>query len=295
MLMRLRAFCAAHTEIFDSVTDFRTTLAELEAAIAELDAHRQAQDSGLASFHEAVLIRAAARAALRRTLESIRAFAKTLGTVGLDEVFGLRRKLRDAELLVRAGSIAVAAAPMADRLVARGLAATALPELPTQMAALEDAIEARTQQRRVHVNARAGFQAALKTATQVVKRLDAMVLYGPPRDAATIAGWRNIRRVGPSEAAEPPAAELSSGPELAAVQPGLYEADRATRRWDRPDDRRHPPGAQDDRSADLPSRSHGNRARAAGSRVAWRPRARADGASEPRRHQEPAQAGDGPA
>ena len=216
MLTRLRAFCAEQAELFNGVRDFQITLVDLDAAIAELRTHVQAQDSGLASFHQAVQMRGGARAALRRTLESIRRFAKTLGTVGLDEKFQLRRKLRDVDLLVRARSFACDAAPIAVALVARGLPSTALPELPNQIAALEGAIQARTEQRRVHVSARAGIRAALKSATQVVERFDAMALYGPPRDAATIAGWKNIRRVGPAKAAEaPPAGSPADQPKAA--------------------------------------------------------------------------------
>lgn len=102
MVVRLRGFCAEHPELFENVKAFEKTLADLDAAIAELRAHLQAQDSGLASFHEYARMRGDARAALRRTLESIRTFAVTLGIVGLDEKFRLRAMISDTALLVRA-------------------------------------------------------------------------------------------------------------------------------------------------------------------------------------------------
>jgi hypothetical protein len=216
MAMRLRAFCADQPELFENVKDFQQTLADLDAAIADLRTHVQAQDSGLASFHEAVRMRGVARTTLRRTLDAIRTFAATLGTVGLDEKFRLRRFLTDAALLVRARSFVADAAPIAEALVARGLPSMSLHELPNQIAALEGAIGVGTEQRRLHVGARAGIQAALTSATHIVKRLDAMVLHGPPRDAATVAGWTNIRRVGPAKAVEaPPAAPPTDQPRAA--------------------------------------------------------------------------------
>lgn len=205
MLDRLRTFCAAHPGLFESVKDFQKTLADLDASIADLRAQVQAQDSGLASFHEYTQMRGDARAALRGTLDSIRTFAATLDTVGLDEKFQLRKHLSDVALLVRARSFADDAAPLADALAARGLPEGTLSNLPNEIAALEHTIQASDDQRRIHVGARAGIHAALRSATQIVKRLDAMMLRGSARDAATVAGWANVRRVGPMKTNEPAA------------------------------------------------------------------------------------------
>jgi hypothetical protein len=200
MLVRLRAFCAEHPELLKTATDSQPTLADLDAAIAELRTHLQAQDVGLASFHENARMRADARASLRRTLDSIRTFAATLGTVGLDEKFRVPRRLTDAALVVRARSFVTEAAPIADALVARGLPATTLSDLPNEIAALEQTAAACDTHRHVHVGARVGIIAVVRSATAIAKRLDAMVLHSPARDAATMAAWRNARRVGPSKA-----------------------------------------------------------------------------------------------
>jgi hypothetical protein len=212
MIVRVRALCADRPDLFESVTDFPQTLADFDAAIADLRTQLQAQDAGLAAFHEYTRVRSSARAGLRRTLDSIRAFAATLDRVGLDEAFRLRPTLSDAALIVRAGSFAADAAPIADTLVARGLPAVALQGLSAQIAALEAAVTATAERRRHHVAARAGARAAICSAGRIVKRLDAVVLHGPTRDAATIAGWKNIRRVGPVKAVD--AAEPTPMPVL---------------------------------------------------------------------------------
>jgi hypothetical protein len=202
MVVRLRAFCAEHPGLFESARDFQKTLADLDAAITELRTHLQAQDSGLASFHESVRRRTEARTALRRGLESIRTFAATLNAVGLDEKFRLRHNMSDAALVVRARSFAGDAAPIADALAARGLPAGALTDLPAQIGALEQAMAACGEQRRTHVGARAGIDAALRSTAAIAKMLDAIVLRGAKRDAATVAAWKNVRRIGPAKVTE---------------------------------------------------------------------------------------------
>jgi hypothetical protein len=215
MLVRLRAFCAEYPALLETAADSQSTLADLDAAIAKLRTHLQAQDVGLASFHEGARMRADARATLRRTLESIRTFAATLGTVGLDEKFRLPRRLSDATLVVRGRSFVDDVAPIADALVARGLPAATLSDLPKEIAALEQTMAACDTHRHVHVGARVGVKAALRSAATIVKRLDAMVLHSPACDAAMVAAWQNARRVGPSKAeiaAAAPAADQPAAP-----------------------------------------------------------------------------------
>src|SRR5438309_3224457 len=125
-LVRTRAVCAEHPELFDSVKDHEKTLAELDATIVKLRAHLAAQDAGLASAREGTRTREAARATLKEALGSIRRFAATLGVPGLAEKFRLQSNLSDHALVVRARTVAVDAAPHAEALAGRGLPAAAL-------------------------------------------------------------------------------------------------------------------------------------------------------------------------
>jgi len=84
-----------------------------------------------------------------------------------------------------------------------------LSGLPNQIAALEQAIESSAEQRRIHVSARAGLRDAWAPTMKIVKRFDAMVMHSTVRDAATLAGWKNIRRLGP---AQTPAAPVPTPP-----------------------------------------------------------------------------------
>jgi tetratricopeptide (TPR) repeat protein len=210
MVLHIRAFCVEHRALFAKVKDFDQVMADLDAGIAALGAHLDAQDAGLASASASAAQRAEARSALQRALETIRTFAATLNTPGLDETFQLRKSYPDRALMARARTFADQAAPIAEALVERGLPDTAIADLPRQIESLDRAIAAGKTGRDKHKAARAGIDESLKAARIITKRLDAVVLRGARRDKTTLQQWRDARRVGPSRTTvaaspEPPA------------------------------------------------------------------------------------------
>ena len=228
MLVRVRAFCGDHRDIFEGTPLGATMLAALDRSVTQrigrlrsavVRARRGAKGRPRGA-------RPAPRcaAAWNRSRRTGRFLG--LETVGLDDRFPRPRHASDRQLVADARAVAQNATPLTDTFVSHGLPAGVLRELPAQIQALEQAILHQTAGKESHVGAKAAVSAALTAGVTAVEALESIVLNAPPPlDPKTLAIWKNARRVGPARPKEaavvaPAPTPQPATPSSATQQPG---------------------------------------------------------------------------
>jgi hypothetical protein len=203
MVERVDTFGADHPAVFANATDGAQLLAGVKTSKTKLRTLLHAESAGHASVREQTGLRAEHCGIVRSALETIRRFAASIGTAGLNEKFRLPKGMSARSLVITARAFAEAAAPIADALIARGMSPQLLTDLPGQIQALEETLAKQGAAKEAHVGARRGVKAAYSSLVRTLKSLDAIVERGPNRDETIVGAWRNARRVGPAKT--PPA------------------------------------------------------------------------------------------
>lgn len=139
----------------------------------------------------------AARAALARAVTQVRRTARALAidAPGVDARFTMPRSESDRALIGAAAAFAKQARPIARRFVAHGLPATFVDDLAARAAALARELQDRAEDDAVRTAARRAVDAALRTASAAVRRLDVIVGNVFEEGTGPRAEWKSARRV----------------------------------------------------------------------------------------------------
>jgi len=197
MLVRVRDFGAAHTDLFPPDSLSGRMFAAVHAAVATLSDHAVSRLSSLGAARGAAATKAAAFGVLHSAIEAIHATARALAgdTPGVSGKFRLPSGQAEQTLLATGRAYARDAEPFASAFIAHGLSATFLADLTKAVATLETAIRDHRASRDADVAARTSFDAALQAGMNAVARLDALVRNRLHDDPATRAVWERVRRV----------------------------------------------------------------------------------------------------
>src|SRR5438034_1305505 len=138
MIVASSAVALEHRAIIERANDGAEMIANLDAAVANLRRRFSAGETGGRESHGTTSTRREARTKARRTLDSIRRFAVSLGTTGLDEKFQIPKSCSDQRLAAVARGIIEQATPLVDRLVRHGMPKDTLDELASHVQAIDE-------------------------------------------------------------------------------------------------------------------------------------------------------------
>ena len=191
MMARVRAFGAANAAAFSAGSKGKELFDELEAVLAELDGHTEAQVSTRSAAAAGTSGRREARERLREHLEAISrtARAMALDSPGADERFRLPRGNNDQALLSTARSFHSGVAPLSAEFTQHELPADFLDTLQAEINNFERAIGGQNNSRQARAAATSAIGEAVERGTAVVKRLDAVMRNKFNGDAARLAAW----------------------------------------------------------------------------------------------------------
>ena len=212
----------AHSDVFPASSLEGETFAAVGTAVALLSQEAASQVSGRAAAREGTTSKAAARDALRDTLDAISRTARALAldTTGLDDKCRVPRGHSDQRLLNGARAFAQDAQPLSAAFVAHKMPATFLTDLNADIKDFEQATQHHSAGREAQGAARAALEAALAAGLTAVNRLDAIVPNTLRNDPATLAAWSIARHVEQTPrhraSAPPPAPGPVPVPERAA-------------------------------------------------------------------------------
>lgn len=190
-LIRVRQYGASHAATFPANSRGAEVLAEVDAAITELETHASAQHSGKSALSANTTLTASARAELREDLEAIRRTARAMShaTPGLEDKFRLPRSPRDQELLAAARSFAADVVSLKAEFVRRGLPADFVEDLNADVEAFAASIDGKAQKAGERVAATAAIDSAVERGVNAVRELDAIVRNTFRQDPAALAEW----------------------------------------------------------------------------------------------------------
>jgi hypothetical protein len=210
--IRSRAFTTARTDAIKTASRGNEVLAQLDAAIADLETHATAQASGARAGKERTTQRSAAFAALREDLEAINRTARAIAfsMLGLDDKFRLPRNASVQVWLAAARSFAQDAEPLKAEFVHRGLPDDFIDDLKADIGELEQSINRQAQDKGARIAATAAIDDAIERGMNALVELDVIVRNKFRNDPAALAEWtsashveRTPRRRAPAHAQPP--------------------------------------------------------------------------------------------
>lgn len=189
--IRVRQFGSSHTAAFPAGSRGREVLDDLNEAITELEDHAAAQSSGKRAAKESTNLKAAALAALREDLETIRRTARAMALTmpGFDDKFRLPDNAGEQEWLATARAIAADAEPFKTEFIRRGLPANFLEDLNASIETFEQSINDTAQKKGARVAATAKLDEATGRGINDLRELDAIVRNVFRNDPAVLAEW----------------------------------------------------------------------------------------------------------
>ena len=232
MLVRVRDFGAARTELFPADALGGRMFAEVNTAVVRLDQHTATEVSGSGAALEGSTAKAAARQSLVGQLEAINRTARALAieTPDLDGKFRVPSRKGDQTLLSTARAFAQDAAPLAGEFIAHAMPANFLDELRSGIAGFEQSMHGRDAGKGTRLAARAGIDAEMDAALVAVRKLDAIVANTLRHDPVNATVWERIRHVErmPRAAASPALAPAAASATPVAADPATTPAAPAT-------------------------------------------------------------------
>jgi len=211
MIVRSSALAQENHAIIERAADGAAMITNLGAVVTTLQGAFTAAESATREGHGTTSNRREARNGARRTLGSIRQFAVSLGTTGLNEKFQVPKTCSDPRLTAIVRGVIVQATPLAADLVARGMPKTALDDLASHGQAIDDAIHQQNVAKEARVAARVGIRGGFTIAMGILKRIDAIMTTAD--DPAALAKWKTARRPGPRRTADAATAAAPPVPE----------------------------------------------------------------------------------
>lgn len=196
-LLRVRDFMRSHTEALQTL-EGSPALQQLQAAIAAIGAHGTAQGTADRSLAGRISRqRALVQELIRRFITPTAKFAraKLRGTPDFAELTFKPDHKRARALVQAARSMATAAAPYADALVAAGFPGDTIQKFNETIDALAETIAQRGQLRVVRVGSTRGIEEQLVLGREAVKLLDAVITQQFAYDETFLAAWASASRV----------------------------------------------------------------------------------------------------
>jgi hypothetical protein len=197
MLIRVRQFGLTHASSFPAASSGAELLSVVAGAIENMEGHSADQSQHTRAARQQTRQKAAARHALRETMEAISrtARAMTRSTPGVQEKFRLPEDAREQSLLATARSFAADAEPLKDEFVRRGMPTTFLDDLRAQIQIVEQSLDGRAQKSAARVLATAAVAEAAESGRRAVRELDAVVRNVFSNDHSALAEWESASRV----------------------------------------------------------------------------------------------------
>lgn len=202
---RVQEFLTQHP-LADSPADLGEQAAELRSVLGELEGEMVEQESSTRYTDVHVRShRSALEALYRDHMQPVTRLAREIfGKSGMDRAFRLPRSWSaTVPLLAAATAMAGAAERERDRFTRRGLPADFVEQLRGAIAQVEQAREAKTENRRKRVDATATMRAHVRRGRSAVRQLDAILSPRLAKDAGLLAAWQSAKRVRPTAAAGP--------------------------------------------------------------------------------------------
>jgi len=195
MLVRVRDFGDKYGHLFPTSSVAREKLAEVAAAIGELD--RQELTRVATSASALVERKAVARRALVDGLEAISQTARVLvqDAPGVEQQFQMPVHASDQTLLTTGRQFAQDVEPFSSQFLAHGMPVTFVADMSALVDAFERALRERGVGRGTRRAARASTRAALASGIAAVRSLTAIVTNHLRHDAVTTTVWKEARRV----------------------------------------------------------------------------------------------------
>jgi hypothetical protein len=225
MVVRLKAFGTAHSELFPASTGGGKLFAVLGTRVDELESRVVAQAAGKNATSHGISTKNAARDQLCRLLTTLMRTVKIViaGTPGVKNRFRLPKSRGDQRLVATARAIVQDATPFADAIVTHNLPSTFLADVTAAIDAVEAAIQAHATAKESRIAARAAIDESLAAALAIADQLDTVVANQCGSDAPILAEWRAARRVSrvsvphrsPKQAADPTTAPPAPAPKAA--------------------------------------------------------------------------------
>ncbi len=197
MLVRVKAFGAEHAAQFPASSVGGKLFVDLAAAVDQLTAQVSSEVQGHNTASDWAQSKAAARQKLRAALDAIDATARTmsLDMSGLEGKFHAPLGRNDHALVIAARQFVDAAGPLAAGFVAHGLPPTFVADLQAALEAFEQSAEDHLGGQNVHIAARASMTSAMKSANDVLQRLDTVVPNTLRANPGILALWNSARHV----------------------------------------------------------------------------------------------------
>jgi len=205
-LTQILAFVTAHLEIFGASPLGTRTVAALQRLVAQLTTLFTAQSAAHATLLEQSADRATLRDALVQTGTAIRVANHLLVQDGKSaaDAFPPFRSGKDKLLVADAQAAYDKAVAMKTDFEGHGLAASVIDGLPSQIAAVNKAIEKQRGARDTHKAGTRTVRDALRAAPAIVKTLDSIIRTMPNVDPLVMQEWKATKRVGPKRVASTP-------------------------------------------------------------------------------------------
>jgi len=222
MLARVREFGNTHRDLFPDSSPGGQQFGVVAEAVKQLSEQAMAST---AAAGERASTRGRGQRALIDRLGAISRTARVMadGTPGLDDKFHLPDPQTDEALLTAGRVFARDAAGFRSQFVAHGMPETFLADLDDLVAAFEKANRYRTAGRNQQTAARAGFEAALASGMEAVRKLDVIVTNRLHDDPVAVAVWERERRIGyPRGKSAVPASTVA--PAAPAAEPAVASA-----------------------------------------------------------------------
>lgn len=196
-LLRARDFVRTHAAALPGLAS-APALAQLDDAIASIGGHGTTQgtaDRSLAGHlgRQRALVQELIRCHISPLAKFAR--AKLRGTPDFAALTFKPDDKRAAALVQGARSMALAATPYADALVAAGFPADTLAKFTATIDALADAIAQRGHFRHVRVGSTKGIEQQLVLGREAVKLIDAVVAQQFAFDETFLAAWASASRI----------------------------------------------------------------------------------------------------
>jgi len=202
-LRHTRNFCHDNRPDFEAAPKGPQLIADLDGHVADFDRLFGEQRNGHGLVAEATARRDERRTALQASVDAIVNAARVAAMqyTGIDRRFRVPPARSDRALIAWGRAFLDSDEPTRDAIIAAGVPAKVLADLPGQIDAFDQAIDAQVKGRDRHVAARHLMTSVRADAVKTMAGLDAIARNAYNGNAAKLAEWKHARRRGPAAGA----------------------------------------------------------------------------------------------
>ena len=197
MLVRVKDFGDEYAEAFKATPQGTQMFAEVADSVSKLRDQGATQSSQTHSVKDSTVSKAAVRAALHETLNTISRTARAISVDSgeVENKFRSPRSMGDLRLAAEARGVWKDAQQYKDQFIKLSMPETFLDDLDAQIIEFEKATKNQVTGKEAHIAARAELEIAFDLGLIAVLRLDAIVPNTLHDDGAAMAKWGSARRV----------------------------------------------------------------------------------------------------